>query len=117
MDECIDSLEDTAIFSTLDVDSGYWHIKMAPEDCDKTAFAPNYGLLRLTRMPVKLENTPGAFQRVIDVIFSTVKWQFALLIYLDGVVVCSNSLSRHFEDVRCVLTFFHGAGVTLKLKK
>ena len=28
MDECIDSLEDVKIFSTLDANSGYWQILM-----------------------------------------------------------------------------------------
>jgi hypothetical protein len=32
MDECIDSLGDAHIFTTLDCNSGYWKIPVAPED-------------------------------------------------------------------------------------
>ena len=44
MDECIDSLGDTQVFSTLDCNSGYWQLEVAPEDRHKTAFVSHHGL-------------------------------------------------------------------------
>jgi hypothetical protein len=38
MDECIDSLGDARIFSTLDCNSGYWQIPVKPADRAKTTF-------------------------------------------------------------------------------
>jgi hypothetical protein len=38
MYECIESLGDAKIFSTLDCNSGYWEIPVAPEDVEKTTF-------------------------------------------------------------------------------
>lgn len=38
MDECIDSLGDAAIFTSLDANSGYWPIEMDETDKDKTNF-------------------------------------------------------------------------------
>jgi hypothetical protein len=34
MDECIDSLEDAVVFTTLDCNSGYWQIPVHPDDRD-----------------------------------------------------------------------------------
>ena len=35
MDECIDSLGDARVFSTLDCNSGYWQIPVSPADKEK----------------------------------------------------------------------------------
>jgi hypothetical protein len=35
LDECIDSLGDAVVFSTLDANSGYWQVSMHPDDRDK----------------------------------------------------------------------------------
>ena len=36
IDDCLDSLGDETIFTTLDANSGYWQVPVAPEDRDKT---------------------------------------------------------------------------------
>ena len=36
MDDCLDSLGDAEIFTTLDCNAGYWQVPVAPEDRDKT---------------------------------------------------------------------------------
>lgn len=52
----------------------------------------------------------------MDVILSTIKWQFAL-VYLDDIVMFLESPSEHNEHDHHILTPLHDAGVTLKLKK
>jgi hypothetical protein len=62
MDECIDSLGDAQIFSTLDCNSGYWQISVEPSDRDKTTFTSHEGTFRSTRMPFGLTNAPALFR-------------------------------------------------------
>ena len=38
MDECIDSIGDARVFSTVDCNAGYWQIPVAEEDKHLTAF-------------------------------------------------------------------------------
>ena len=114
MDECIDSLGDAVIFSTLDCNSGYWKIPMSDEDRDKTAFVSHCGLFRWLRMPFGLKNAPGTFQRAADVILAGVKWQFAL-VYLDDIIIYSSSIEEHYDHLATVLKLVHKAGISLKL--
>ena len=51
MDECLDSLGDATIFSTLDCNSGYWQIPIEERDRDKTAFVTHCGVHRFKRIP------------------------------------------------------------------
>jgi hypothetical protein len=116
MDECLDSLGDSTIFTTLDCNSGYWQIVMKDTDKNKTAFVTHCGVHRFTRMPFGLCNAPATFQRALDMILARVKWSTAL-IYLDDVIIYSRSTEDHIQHVEEILSLLKQAGVSLKLKK
>jgi len=116
MDDCIDSLGDARIFTTLDCNSGYWQIPIAEEDRDKTAFISHAGAWQFKRMPFGLTNAPATFQRALDILLAGVKWQFCL-VYLDDVIIFSKEEEEHIRHVDHVLTVLRQAGVTLKLRK
>ena len=116
MDDCIDSLGDANIFTTLDANSGYWQINIAEEDRDKTTFVCHRGLYRYRRMPFGLRNAPACFQRALDIILSGVRWR-TCLIYLDDVIVFSKTLTDHIDHLDEVLTLLGDAGISLKLRK
>ena len=116
MDECIDSLGDAAIFTTLDCNSGYWQIPVDPPDRDKTTFTSHYGTYRFRRLPFGLRNAPATFQRAIDVILSGVKWK-TCLVYLDDVIIFSPDRKSHLKHVDDALYLLRKAGLSLKLRK
>jgi len=116
MDDCMDSLGDAAVFTTLDCNFGYWQIPVAERDRDATTFTSHMGTYRFTRMPFGLKNAPATFQRALDIILSGVRWQ-TCLIYLDDVIVFSKTHDDHILHVDQVLELLRTAGVTLKLPK
>ena len=107
---------DAAVFTTLDCNSGYWQVPIAPEDRDKTTFTTHLGTFRHLRMPFGLRNAPATFQRALDIILSGVRWQ-TCLIYLDDVIIFSKDIKSHLGHVDEILTLLGQAGITLKLKK
>ena len=116
MDDCIDSLGDAAVFTTLDCKSGYWQISVAPEDRDKTKFTMHMGTSRHLRMPFGLKGAPATFQRAFNIILSGVRWQICL-VYLDDFIVLSRSHGEHAKHLDTVLSLLRSAGISLKLKK
>jgi len=116
MNECIDSLGEATIFSTLDCNAGYWQVAIAPEDREKTAFVCHEGAYQYKRMPFGSTNAPATFQRALDIILSGVKWQ-RCLIYLDDVIVFSKTEEEHVGHVECALRLLRDAEVTLRLPK
>jgi Reverse transcriptase (RNA-dependent DNA polymerase) len=116
MDECIDSLGDANIFTTLDCNSGYWQIPVAPEDMDKTTFTSHEGTFRFCRMPFGLWNAPATFQGVVDIVLSGLTWN-SCLVYLDDIIVYSASMEEHLAHLDEALTILGQAGLSLKLAK
>jgi hypothetical protein len=58
MDECIDSLGDAKIFSTLDCNSGYWQIPVRPEDREKTTFTSREVYIGFYECPLAYTTRP-----------------------------------------------------------
>ena len=61
IEECIDSLDGSVFFSSLDMASGYYQLEVSEEDREKTAFVTKYGLYQFKRMPFGLCNAPATF--------------------------------------------------------
>lgn len=68
MDKCIESLEKTAMVSTLDTHSDNWQMKAEEIGREKTAFTPHHGLYRFAEMPFRLKYALRTFKRAIGVI-------------------------------------------------
>ncbi|KAE9064232.1 hypothetical protein PF010_g28689 [Phytophthora fragariae] len=66
IDETLEALGGALLFSTLDLKAGYWQIKKAAKDQEKTAFTTKQGLHEFVRMPFGLTNAPSTFQRMMN---------------------------------------------------
>jgi hypothetical protein len=114
MDECIDSLGDARVFSTLDCNSGYWQITVSPQDKEKTTFTSHEGIFQFLRMPFGLRNAPATFQRFVDITLAGQTWKVCL-VYLDDIVVYSRSREDHLEHLDAFLHRLYRAGLSLNL--
>ena len=66
-DEIQDRLHDSSIYSTLDLNSGYWQIPVSAPVVHKTAFTPGPGMgaFEFLRMPFGVTGSPVTFQRLM----------------------------------------------------
>ena len=94
MDDVLDSLSGSKIFSKLDALSGYHQVGVAEADIPKTAFACRIGAFEFVRMPFGLVNAPATFQRIMDDVLREFNWKF-VAVYLDDIIVHSRSLEEH----------------------
>lgn len=66
-------------------------------------------------MPFGLINAPATFQPAIDILFSGVRYEFAL-VYLDDIVVFSHTFDEHTGHLTTVLLLLKEEHPSLKLK-
>ena len=62
--DLFDQLGSSKYFSTLDLKSGYWQIRVHPDSQEKTAFITHQGLYQFRVMPFGVTNAPAVFQRL-----------------------------------------------------
>ena len=116
VDDCLDCLSGAKIFSTLDLQSGYWQIEVKEEDRPKTAFVTRGGLYEYVTMPFGLCNAPSTFERCMELVLKGLQWR-TLLIYLDDIIILSSTFSEHIERLDEVLRRLGNAGLKLKPSK
>jgi len=93
MEDCLESLGDAKVFTSLDFTAGFWQVPLRPADRKKTAFTTHAGIYRWLSMPFGLTNAPATFQRALDIILSGIKWQLCL-VYLDDVIIFQSHSTR-----------------------
>ena len=82
----------------------------------KTAFITADGLYQFKVMPFGLTNAPSTFQRMMDVLLAGLKWN-SCLVYLDDIVVFSDSIPQHLKRLDAVLERLEKANLKLKVTK
>ena len=116
MEDCFDTLTGSKFFSTMDLASGYWQIKMKDADRAKTAFVTRSGLYEFLVMPFGLVGAPSTFERCMETVLRQLQWQ-TCLVYLDDVIVFSSDFQEHVHRLREVLLRIKSAGLKLKPAK
>jgi hypothetical protein len=106
------------IISFLDGNAGYNQIFMAEEDMSRTTFRyPDFiGLFEWVVMTFGLKNTDATYQRTMNLIFYDLLG-IVLEIYIDDVVVKSDSMDNHLTDLRIALERMHRYGLKMNSLK
>jgi len=102
IDETLDRLGGSTVFSSLDLNSGYFEIRISEEDAPKTAFTTPLGQYEFKVLGQGLANSPATFQSVMNRIFSPHLYKF-VVVYLDDIMVFSKSPEEHLEHLRIFL--------------
>ena len=106
IDDMLDELGNMKYFSTLDLASGYWQVKMSEASREKTAFVIQHGLFEFRVMPFGLTNAPAVFQRQMHQVINPlnpIDGPSFVSVYMDDLLVYSKTLDDHLDNLRKVL--------------
>lgn len=114
--ETLDSLAGMKYFTTVDAKSGFHHIEINPNHRHKTAFRTKDGVYQYKRMPFGGRNSTFSFQMAMTRLLSDTLGIHAL-VYVDDVIIYSNSFEDHMVHLDNILTKLTVGGVKLDLNK
>ena len=117
IEQTLESLADSQIYSTLDLTSGYWQVEMAEECKPYTAFTCGpLGFYECETMPFGATNAPATFQRLMEDCLGDLNMNWCI-VYLDDVIVYSKTPEEHLERFEAVFQKLSNAGLKLKPSK
>ena len=100
--ETLESLAGVAHYPTFDLNSGFWQVPMDEESKQYTTFTlGSMGLYECESMPFRLCNALPTFQRLMQNCLGELNLTYCL-IYLDDVIVFSETPEEHLQRMRVV---------------
>lgn len=96
MEDCVDRVGSAKFVTKLDLLKGYWQVPLTSRAADISAFVTPDHFLQYTVMPFELRNAPATFQRLMNIVLGRVR---NCEVYLDDIVVYSDTWSEHMETL------------------
>jgi hypothetical protein len=116
IDDLFDHLSGAKVFSRIDLHLGYYQIRIAEGDEEKTACRTRYGSYEFLVMPFGLTNAPATFCNLMNDIFQEWLDDF-VVVYIDDILIYSDSLEEHAEHLRKVFQKLREYKLYAKLEK
>jgi hypothetical protein len=117
IDNLIHQLKDACYFTKLDVRWGYNNVHIHEGDEWKAAFCMNRGLFEPLVMYFGLTNSPATFQMMMNKIFQDLITEGVVSVYLDNILIFTNSLEEHRRITCLVLDHMCEHKLYLRLEK
>ncbi|EYC05726.1 hypothetical protein Y032_0080g1333 [Ancylostoma ceylanicum] len=117
IDTVLQCLKGKRFFSTMDLASGYWQIRLSEDAKRKSAFTTSEGLFEFTVLPFGLSTSPSVFQRMMDMVIKGLDLEDEVFVYIDDILIGTDTLERHYAVLKLVLEALRRANLRLKPQK
>lgn len=114
MDDCIDQVGSAKFVSKFDLLKGYWQVPLSSRAREIAAFITPKGLYSHKVMPFGLRNSLATFQHLMNRVVGDMQ---GCAVYLDDVVIYSNTWDTHLERIQELFTRLAEARLTVNLAK
>ena len=117
IDECLKILQESRFVSTLDLQQGFYQMKMSEDSKHYTAFClPPSHFYQFKRLPFGLTNSPAVFQAMIQKVLRPLLFK-TCFVYIDDLLITSKSYEEHVKNLNEVFELLFQAGLAINWDK
>ncbi|GFT93159.1 retrovirus-related Pol polyprotein from transposon 297 [Trichonephila clavipes] len=117
IEDILDKLQDTRVFSTIDLRNGFFHVPVNKQSLPYTSFVTQNGQFQFLKMPFGLSTCPSTFQRFINTVFRDLVVQGIVLPYMDNIVILAKNESEAIDRLKKVLQVSSDYGLEINFDK
>lgn len=117
IDDQLDRLQSAKIFTTLDLENGFFHVEVDEDSRKYTAFITPDGQYEFLRMPFGLCNSPAVFQRFVNATFRDLINDGTVLTYMDDLIVPSENCEEALEKLERIFDRASESGLAINWSK
>ncbi|KAI5150355.1 hypothetical protein ENBRE01_1448 [Enteropsectra breve] len=105
------------IFTVLDISNGFFQVPLRNTDREKTTCKIGHEFYRFKVLPMGFKNSPAIFQRIMDSILKDFVQDGSVRIYIDDILIMTESLKDHIKITKQVLTRLKEYGMEINVDK
>ncbi|GJV97148.1 putative reverse transcriptase domain-containing protein [Tanacetum coccineum] len=116
IDDLFDQLQESSVYSKIDLRSGYHQLRVRKEDIPKTAFRTRYGHYEFQVMPFGLTNAPAVFMDLMNRVCKPYLDKF-VIVFIDDILIYSKNKEEHEEHLKLILELLKKEELYAKFSK
>ncbi|GFW65231.1 retrovirus-related Pol polyprotein from transposon 297 [Trichonephila clavipes] len=117
IEDILDKLQETRVFSTIDLRNGFFHVPVNKQSRPYTSFVTQNDQFQFLKMPFRLSTCPSTCQRFINTVFRDLVVQGIILPYMDDIVILAKNESEAIDRLKKVLQVSSDYGLEINFGK
>ncbi|MBW0558597.1 hypothetical protein O181_098312 [Austropuccinia psidii MF-1] len=115
--ETLTQLSKARFITSMDALKGFHQNVLTPHARKLLRIIAHCGIYEYLRMPFGIKNAPSHYQRMMNTIFPHELSEGWLIIYIDDIIICSETWKLHLERLSLVLRKILQVNMKISLKK
>ncbi|MBW0581150.1 hypothetical protein O181_120865, partial [Austropuccinia psidii MF-1] len=115
--ETLTQLSKARFITSMDALKGFHQNVLTPHARKLLRIIAHCGIYEYLRMPFGIKNAPSHYQRMMNTIFPHELSEGWLIIYIDDIIICSETWQLHLERLSLVLKKILQVNMKISLKK
>ena len=116
IDETLEKFKDCHFYSKLDLNSGYFQLRLNESDCYKTSFNTRFGSFQYRVLPFGLSGGPSSFMLIMNAAFRDLLDR-GLSLYMDDVIIYTKTRDEHLKLLKQVFEILRTNKLFVKISK